>query len=147
MFRRGTIGLTCRLTRKICRFLQFADHCYRRGAFIIFSVITERCSLTAPYTNAARVITRRRLSPDKMGRSRAASDSETRRPNMTRLCFLPHSVLLLLLFLYMCSVISPLHLLLHSFLLPLVSSPLPHHLWQQLCLRLGIFKPSNSHRR
>lgn len=80
LFGRGTNDLTSPLKRKICRFLQFANHCYHWGSFIIFSIITECCR--APnnplYTNTAQVITRMRggwAEPDKMGRSQAASDS------------------------------------------------------------------------
>lgn len=80
LFGWGTNDLTCPLKRKICRFLQFANHCYHCGSFIIFSIITECCR--APnnplYTNTAQVITRMRggwAEPDKMGRSQAASDS------------------------------------------------------------------------
>lgn len=80
LFGWGTNDLTCPLKRKICRFLQFANHCYHWGSFIIFSIITECCR--APnnplYTNTAQVITRMRggwAEPDKMGRSQAASDS------------------------------------------------------------------------
>lgn len=92
------------LKRKICCFLQFANHCCHCCSFIIFSIITERCR--APnnplYTNTVQVITRMRgdeLSPTKWDAAKwhmtplvrswpgVLEADPVMRQNMTLLCF------------------------------------------------------------
>lgn len=92
------------LKRKICCFLQFANHCCHCCSFIIFSIITERCrALNNPlYTNTIQVITRMRgdeLSPTKWDAAKwhmtplvrswpgVLEADPVMRQNMTLLCF------------------------------------------------------------